>query len=287
MSIKVKNLSYTYMAGTPYEKIALRDINITIEKGSFVGIIGHTGSGKSTLIQHFNGLLKPQKGKIIVDGMDIWEKGCKRCVVRKKVGLVFQYPEHQLFEETVFNEVAFGPRNMGLEENKLEARVKWALELTGLSYKSIKDSSPFDLSGGQRRRIAIAGVLAMNPEYLVLDEPTAGLDPRGRKVILNQIYNFHRENNITIVFVTHNMEDVARLANSIFVMDKGEISFSGTPEEVFNEGRKLQQIGLGLPAITSLMMKLKGHGWKVASNVFTVDQAEREIFETLRSRNNA
>lgn len=282
MSIVVKDLNYTYMLGTPYERAALKDINLTIKEGSFVGIIGHTGSGKSTLIQHFNGLLKPQKGKIIIDGQDIWGKGYKRSLLRQKVGLIFQYPEHQLFEETVFKEVAFGPKNTGLGEDELESRVRWALELVGMDYQRVKDLSPFDLSGGQRRRVAIAGVLAMKPKYLVLDEPTAGLDPRGRKKILEQIYRLHQEGNITIILVSHNMDDVARLANKIIVMDKGMISFSGTPEEVFRDGRKLQEIGLALPAVTSLMARLREKGWNVRCNIFTVEEAEREILKTLR-----
>lgn len=287
MSITVTGLSYTYMAGTPYEKVALKDINMTVEEGSFIGIIGHTGSGKSTLIQHFNGLLKPQKGRITVDGQNIWEKGYKKSAVRQKVGLVFQYPEHQLFEEAVHKEIAFGPANMGLEQNRLEERARWAIKLVGLSYSDIKDLSPFDLSGGQRRRIAIAGVLAMKPKYLVLDEPTAGLDPRGRKEILNQIYQLHKEHGITIILVSHNMEDIARFSNRIIVMNEGRISFSGAPEEVFIEGRKLQQLGLGLPAMTSLMIELKEREWKVNDNIFTVNQAEYEILKALRSNNNA
>ncbi len=282
MSITVTDLDYTYMAGTPYEKVALKDINISFEEGSFIGIIGHTGSGKSTLIQHLNGLLKPQKGKVMVDGQDIWEKGYKRSAIRQKIGLVFQYPEHQLFEETVLKEIAFGPANMGLEEQRLESRVKWALELVGLPYSKIKDLSPFDLSGGQRRRLAIAGVLAMRPKYLVLDEPTAGLDPKGKKEILDQVRHLHKEHNITIILVSHSMEDVARLADRVVVMDKGRIDFSGTPREVFNQGLRLKEIGLGLPSVASLMVRLKEKGWPIESGVFTVEDAEREILKAIR-----
>jgi energy-coupling factor transport system ATP-binding protein len=287
MSIKITDLGYTYMAGTPYERVALEDINLTIDEGSFIGIIGHTGSGKSTLIQHLNGLLKPQKGKIMVDDEDIWEKGYKRSKVRQKVGLVFQYPEHQLFEETVYKDIAFGPYNIGMEEEEIARQVKWAMKMVGLDHDAIKDLSPFDLSGGQRRRIAIAGVLAMKPKYLVLDEPTAGLDPRGRKEILGHISKMHKEKGITIVLVSHNMEEVARLADRIFVMEKGRISFSGTPGEVFSKGRQLKDKGLDLPAISSLMVKLDEKGWQVRGNIFTVEEAEREILKVLRGNNNA
>ncbi|MBA1336374.1 MAG: Energy-coupling factor transporter ATP-binding protein EcfA [Firmicutes bacterium] len=275
------------MAGTPYENIALEGINLEIEEGSFIGIIGHTGSGKSTLIQHLNGLLKPQKGTIEVDGEDIWEKGYKRSKVRQKVGLVFQYPEHQIFEETVYKDIAFGPRNIGMAEEDVMEQVKWAMKMVALDFDELKDISPFDLSGGQRRRIAIAGVLAMDPKYLVLDEPTAGLDPRGRREILAHIYSMYRDRGITIILVSHNMDEVARLADKIIVMEKGSISLSGTPEEVFREGGRLREKGLALPAITSLMTRLKENGWPVRSNVFTADEAEREILKVLRGNGDA
>lgn len=287
MSIKITGLSYTYMAGTPYEKTALDGINLEIGEGSFIGIIGHTGSGKSTLIQHLNGLLRPQKGMVEVDGEDIWEKGYKRSKVREKVGLVFQYPEHQIFEETVYRDIAFGPRNIGMGEEDVMKQVKWAMKMVALDFNGLKDVSPFDLSGGQRRRIAIAGVLAMNPKYLVLDEPTAGLDPRGRKQILNHIRSMHQDKGITIILVSHNMDEVARLADKIIVMEKGIISLNGTPEEVFREGERLREKGLALPGITSLMMRLKENGWPVRSNVFTADEAEKEILKVLRGNSDA
>ncbi len=287
MSIEIADLKYTYMPGTPYERVALEQINLTIDEGSFVGIIGHTGSGKSTLIQHINGLLKPQQGRIVVDNKDIWDKGYKRSIVRQKVGLVFQYPEHQLFEETVFKDVAFGPRNMGLQEAQVLDRVRFAMDMVGLDYKSLKELSPFGLSGGQRRRIAIAGVLAMRPKYLVLDEPTAGLDPRGKKEILEHIHKMNRKQGITIVLVSHNMDEVAWLANKIIVMEKGRISRSGTPQEVFDHGRHLIEMGLALPSMSSLMFRLKEQGWKVKQSIFTVEDAEKEILKNLRCGNNA
>ena len=287
MSIEVTNLTYTYMPGTPYEKTALMQVNLCIEEGHFVGIIGHTGSGKSTLIQHLNGLLKPQEGKIVVDGGDIWEKGYKRSLVRQKVGLVFQYPEYQLFEETVFKDVAFGPRNMGLDEKEVFNRVRFAMNMVGLDFEELKDASPFGLSGGQRRRIAIAGILAMKPKYLVLDEPTAGLDPRGRKEILEHLRNLNKKQGITIILVSHNMDEVAWLADKIVVMDRGRISRSGTPREVFSDGKYLLELGLALPAMSSLLLRLKEKGWDVDGSVFTVEDASREILKNLRCGNYA
>jgi energy-coupling factor transport system ATP-binding protein len=287
MPIEITNIKYTYMPGTPYERVALENIDLKIYEGSFLGIIGHTGSGKSTLIQHINGLLKPQRGKIVVDDRDIWEKGYRRNEVRRKVGLVFQYPEHQLFEETVFKDVAFGPRNMGLAEESITKRVRFAMDMVGLDFDSLKEESPFGLSGGQRRRIAIAGVLAMRPKYLILDEPTAGLDPRGRREILKHIHNMNREQGITIILVTHNMDEVARLADKIIVMEKGTISHSGTPEEVFSDGELLREMGLDLPAMSSLMVKLKQQGWEVKSSVFTVEHARKEILKNLGCGENA
>lgn len=287
MSIEVKGLTYTYMPGTPYERVAIENIDLKIVEGQFVGIIGHTGSGKSTLIQHFNGLLKPQRGTITVDGRDIWEKGYKRSTVRQKVGLVFQYPEHQLFEETVYKDVAFGPRNMGLNEKEVQKRVRFAMDMVGLDFNELKDLSPFGLSGGQRRRIAIAGVLAMKPKYLVLDEPTAGLDPRGRNEILEHICDMNRKQGITIVLVSHNMDEVARLADSIIVMDRGKISRNGTPREVFADGGYLLELGLALPSMSSLMLKLKEKGWDVNVSVFTVEEAGKEILRNLRCGNYA
>lgn len=287
MSIEVTGLKYVYMAGTPYEKTALGGIDLKIDEGSFVGIIGHTGSGKSTLIQHFNGLLKPQEGAILVNGKNIWEKGYKRSKVRQKVGLVFQYPEHQLFEETVSKDVAFGPQNMGLSEGTVTSRVRFAMEMVGLDYDSLKDVNPFGLSGGQRRRVAIAGVLAMEPEYLVLDEPTAGLDPRGRREILDSIDNMNKKQGITIVLVSHNMDEIARLADTIVVMEQGRISRRGTPREVFDDGEYLMELGLALPAMSSLMLRLRERGWDVKGGVFTVEEARKEILKNLRCGNDA
>ncbi len=287
MSIEVTGLKYVYMAGTPYEKTALGGIDLKIDGGSFVGIIGHTGSGKSTLIQHFNGLLKPQEGAILVNGKNIWEKGYKRSKVRQKVGLVFQYPEHQLFEETVSKDVAFGPQNMGLSEGTVTSRVRFAMEMVGLDYGSLKDVNPFGLSGGQRRRVAIAGVLAMEPEYLVLDEPTAGLDPRGRREILDSIDNMNKKQGITIVLVSHNMDEIARLADTILVMEQGRISRRGTPQEVFDDGEYLMELGLALPAMSSLMLRLRERGWDVKGGVFTVEEARKEILKNLRCGNDA
>ncbi len=287
MSIEVTGLRYVYMAGTPYEKEALAGVDLRIDKGSFIGIIGHTGSGKSTLIQHFNGLLKPHEGTIFVDGKDIWAKGSKRNEIRRKVGLVFQYPEHQLFEETVFKDVAFGPQNIGLGEGEILNRVRTAMEMVGLDFNTLKDVNPFGLSGGERRRAAIAGVLAMEPEYLVLDEPTAGLDPRGRRGILDALYKMNKERGITIVLVSHNMDEVARLADRIAVMDKGRISRRGTPREVFDDGKYLMELGLALPSMSSLMFKLKERGWNVRGGVFTVEDARKEILKNLGWGNDA
>ncbi len=229
MSIKIEHLTHIYMKGSPFEKKALNDISITIEEGQFVALIGHTGSGKSTLIQHVNGLLKPDSGKIIVDGVDITDKNTNLSFIRKKVGLVFQYPEYQLFEETIEKDIAFGPRNLGLSDDDINKRVKRAMNMVGLEYDKYKDKSPFEISGGQKRRVAIAGVVAMEPKVLILDEPTAGLDPKGRDEILGKIKDLHKEYNMTIILVSHSMEDVAKLADRILVMDSGKCILDGTP----------------------------------------------------------
>ncbi len=287
MSIIINNLTHIYSIGTPYEKKALDNINIQIDDGEFVGLIGHTGSGKSTLIQHLNGLLKPTRGKIIVDGLDITKKNVKLKKIREKVGLVFQYPEHQLFEETVHEDVAFGPRNLGLSDNKIISRVKEAIDLVGLEYNKIKDRSPFELSGGQRRRVAIAGVLAMKPTTLILDEPTAGLDPRGRDEILGKINDLYQNYNMTIILVSHSMEDIARLVNNIIVMHKGSAVMSGTAKEIFRNAEALEEMGLGVPQITYLMRELKKIGKDIDDNIITVDEAKEEILRYLRSNKNA
>lgn len=287
MIIKIENLNYIYNPGTPFEKKALNNINLDIARGDFIGLIGHTGSGKSTLVQHLNGLIRPTSGKIIIDGIDITSNEVNLREIRQKVGLVFQYPEYQLFEETVYKDVAFGPKNLGLEEDEIESRVKKAIELVGLDYNSIKDRSPFELSGGQKRRVAIAGILAMKPEVLVLDEPTAGLDPRGRDEVLGRIQSLYEEEGITIVLVSHSMEDIARLVNRIIVMYEGEIAMEGETREIFKQAEKLEQMGLGIPQITTFMRQYKKKGNEVRDDIITVEEAKKEILKYLRSRKNA
>ncbi len=287
MIIKIENLNYVYNPDTPFEKKALNNINLNIARGDFIGLIGHTGSGKSTLVQHLNGLIKPTSGSIIIDGIDITSKETNLREIRQKVGLVFQYPEYQLFEETVYKDVAFGPKNLGLEEDEIESRVKKAIELVGLDYNSIKDRSPFELSGGQKRRVAIAGILAMKPEVLVLDEPTAGLDPRGRDEVLGRIQSLYEEEGITIVLVSHSMEDIARLVNRIIVMYEGEIAMEGETREIFKQAEKLEQMGLGIPQITTFMRQYKKKGNEIRDDIITVEEAKKEILKYLRSRKNA
>ncbi|QEK11199.1 energy-coupling factor transporter ATPase [Crassaminicella thermophila] len=284
MSIIIENLSHIYNPNTPFETMALNNVNITIEKGEFIGLIGHTGSGKSTLIQHLNGLLKPSSGKIVIDGFDITKKDVKLREIRKKVGLVFQYPEHQLFEETVYKDVAFGPMNLDLEQEEIDKRVKEAIKLVGLPYEEIKDRSPFELSGGQRRRVAIAGVLAMKPDVLILDEPTAGLDPRARDEILSKIKNLHQKYKITIILVSHSMEDISKLVDRIIVMHKGKVELTGKPREVFGKAELLENIGLGIPQITYLMKVLKSMGKAVRDDIFTVEDAKEEILNLIRRK---
>ncbi|WDV45393.1 energy-coupling factor transporter ATPase [Clostridiaceae bacterium M8S5] len=287
LSIKIEKLTHIYNPGSPFERKALDNVNLEIEEGRFIGLIGHTGSGKSTLIQHLNGLLKPSEGKIIVDGVDITDSKVKLKEIRKKVGLVFQYPEHQLFEETVYKDVAFGPKNMELSEEEIDKRVKEAIELVGLDYETVKERSPFELSGGQRRRVAIAGVLAMKPKVLILDEPTAGLDPKGRDEILSQVKTLHQKQGITIILVSHSMEDVAMLADRLIVMHKGKIAMSGEPKEVFKNDVELENIGLGVPQITYFMRKLKEKIKDINDDVLTVDEAKEEIIKYLRSKEDA
>lgn len=277
MGIEVRNLWFTYQAGTPMPLTALQGINLRIEEGEFVGIIGPTGSGKSTLMQHLNGLLRPKAGTVLVDGVDLGAKETDLGAVRAKVGLVFQYPEHQIFEETVAADVAFGPKNLGLPEDEVQLRVQEALEMVGLSYQEVGARFPFELSGGQLRRVAIAGVLAMRPKYLILDEPTAGLDPRGREEILERIGRLHREQAMTILFVTHNMDEVARLAQRLVVMHQGKIVLEGTPREVFGHKEELEAMGLGVPQVTEVMYRLRAAGEKVETRVLTVEEAKEEI----------
>ncbi len=286
MIIKLENVSYIYNSNTPFEKKALDNINLTINEKDFIGLIGHTGSGKSTLVQHLNGLIKPTVGRVIVDGIDTKATDNNLLKVRQKVGLVFQYPEHQLFEETVYKDVAFGPSNLGLSEEEIYSRVKAAIESVGLDFEKIKDRSPFELSGGQKRRVAIAGVLAMEPKVLVLDEPTAGLDPRGRDEILGRIKKLYEEKNITIVLVSHSMEDIAKLVNRIIVMHRGKVIMDGATKEVFKQVEKLEQIGLGIPQVTNFMRKFKEKGHPVDDTVVTVEEAKIELIRFLRSKEN-
>ncbi len=274
MLIKVENLSHVYSPGTPMQQTALSNVNLQIDEGEFTGIIGHTGSGKSTLIQHFNALLYPTGGKVIVDGIDTVGNKKKLKEIRRKVGLVFQYPEHQLFEETVYEDVAFGPNNLDLSEEEVQERISSALEIVGLPFDEYKDRSPFELSGGQMRRVAIAGVLAMRPDVLIMDEPTAGLDPQGRREILDQIQTFHEQLGLTIILVTHSMEDIARLAQRLIVMHDGKVELEGAPGEVFLQSDKLTNLGLGVPEIAKLMSKLQKQGCDVPADVFTVKRAK-------------
>src|SRR5690554_6611160 len=281
MSIKIENLTHVYMPKTPFETIALDNINLELEEGKFYALIGHTGSGKSTLIQHRNGLLKPTSGKLIVDGMDITDKKTVMSEVRKKVGLVFQYPEYQLFEETIEKDIAFGPKNLGLSEEEVLKRVKRAMEMVGLDYEKYKDLSPFEISGGQKRRVAIAGVVAMEPKVLILDEPIAGLDPRGRDAILHQLKKLHEEYKHTVILVTHSMEDVADVAEEVIVMSDAKVMMKGTPREVFTKIDMLEEVGLGAPQITYLMRALKAKGIPVREDIFTVAEAREEIRKYL------
>lgn len=282
MSIKVENLTHIYMAKSPFEKIALDDISIELNDGEFIALIGHTGSGKSTLIQHLNGLLKPTSGKIIIDGTNILDKGVKLSDIRKKVGLVFQYPEYQLFEETIEKDIQFGPRNLGLSEEEIDIRVKRAMKMVGLDYETYKDKSPFELSGGQKRRVAIAGVVAMEPKILILDEPTAGLDPKGRDEILYQIKKLHKEYNMTIILVSHSMEDVAKVADRVVVMNKGKCILDGKPNEVFKNIEILEEVGLAAPQVTYLIKALRDRGVNIADDVFTVSKAKEELLKYFK-----
>lgn len=281
MSIKIENLNYTYMPKTPFEKKALTDINCEFKDGEFIVLIGHTGSGKSTLIQHLNGLLKPTEGKIIVDGVDITEKKAKLIDIRKKIGLVFQYPEYQLFEETIEKDIEFGPRNLGLSQEEITKRVKRAMEMVGLDYETYKDKSPFDLSGGQKRRVAIAGVVAMEPKVLILDEPIAGLDPKGRDEILKQIRRLHDDYKTTTIMISHSMEDVAKIADRVVVMNQGSIILDGKVADVFKEVDTLEKIGLGVPQVTYLLRELRKKGFSISEDIYTIKEAKQAILEYL------
>ena len=282
MSIIVKDLVHIYNPKSPFESRALDGVDIEIEKGEFVGLIGHTGSGKSTLVQHLNGLLRPTSGKIIINGLDITEEGISLTSIRKKVGLVFQYPEYQIFEETIYKDIAFGPSNLGIPQDEIHERIKDSMEIVGLDFELLRDRSPFDLSGGQRRRVAIAGVIAMKPEVLILDEPTAGLDPKGRDDILSQIKKLHSKYGITIIIVSHSMEDMAKLADRLIVMNRGKAEIMGTPREVFRHEERLKEIGLGVPSVLELVKKLREKGFDIREDIITIEEAKSEILKYIK-----
>ena len=277
MSIVIEHLNYVYMTGGPYETKALSDVNLTIHDGEFIGLIGHTGSGKSTLVQHLNGLIMPTSGRVLVDGMDLADKGTDRRAVRQRVGLVFQYPENQLFEETVEKDIAFGPKNLGLDEAEIDRRVRDAMRRVALDYDRLHERSVFELSGGQMRRVAIAGVLAMEPQVLVLDEPCAGLDPRGREEILGLIKKLHEEAGTTIVMVSHSMDDVASLAERVIVMNHGELVMDGAPRDVFACGEELRGMGLDVPQAVQLADKLRERGFDIPEGIYRIEEIKAEI----------
>ena len=274
LAIKTEQLTYTYSQGTPFEKVAVDHVDLEIEQGEFVGVIGHTGSGKSTLIQHFNGLLKPTSGRVLIEGTDIWGEGVNIRDYRFKVGLVFQYPEYQLFEETVYKDIAFGPTNMGLTPGQVDDRVREAARFVGLNDYQLQ-KSPFELSGGQKRRVAIAGVLAMNPDILILDEPTAGLDPLG------QIKQYHRTRKNTILLVSHSMEDIARYAHKVLVLNHAGVAMYDDVDKVFSRAQEITSIGLSVPQVTRIFMGLRNRGFGVSDSVYTLDYATRELLELL------
>ena len=279
--IETKNLTYTYGAGTPFSKTAIEDVNIAIKKGEFIGLIGHTGSGKSTLIQQLNGLLRPTSGTVLLNGKDIWEKKKEIRKVRFQVGMVFQYPEYQLFEDTVIKDIGFGPRNMGLSQDEVNQRVMQAVDFVGLDH-ALLEKSPFDLSGGEKRRAAIAGVIAMDPDVLVLDEPTAGLDPQGRDHLLSQIKAYHKQRQNTVILVSHSMEDIARVAARVLVMNESKVFLFDETAKVFSHAKELEQIGLRVPQVTKIMMKLHENGYPVDPAVFTLEQAVKEILPLVQ-----
>ena len=282
MSVQVKNIFHTYNKGNPDAKIALKDVSFSINDGEILGVIGHTGSGKSTMLQHLNGLLKPDSGQIIIGDIDITDEKVKMTEIRKRVGLVFQYPEYQLFEETVAKDVAFGPKNLGMSDEEIDKTVRKSLEMVGLSYDEVADRSPFELSGGQKRRVAIAGVLAMNPEVLILDEPTAGLDPKGRDEILAAIKDLHDKRGITVILVSHSMEDVAKLVDRIIVMHKGKAAMQGTPKEIFAHVKELEQMGLAAPQVSYVFAALKQKGYDVPTDIYTIEEAKQALYTLLK-----
>ena len=277
MSIVIEHLNYVYMQGGPYETKALDDVSLTIHDGEFVGLIGHTGSGKSTLVQHLNGLILPTSGQITVDGMDLADKNTDKRAIRRRVGLVFQYPENQLFEETGAKDIAFGPKNLGLDEAEIDRRVRTAMRRVALDYDKLSQRSVFELSGGQMRRVAIAGVLAMEPQTLVLDEPCAGLDPKGREEILGLISDLHRESGATIVMVSHSMDDVAALAERVIVMNHGKVAMDGAPREVFSRGEELRAIGLDVPQAVELAQKLREKGFDVPEGIYKIEEVRAAV----------
>lgn len=280
--IKIENLTHIYSPNTPFEKVAISDINLEIEKGEFVGVIGHTGSGKSTFIQHLNGLLKPTSGKIYIDGEDMWADPKKIRDFRFRVGLVFQYPEYQLFEETVYKDIAFGPQNMGLSKDEIDKRVHESAKLVGLS-ENVLSKSPFELSGGQKRRVAIAGVIAMEPEVLILDEPTAGLDPRGRDMILGQIREYHKTKGNTVLLVSHSMEDIAKYTNRAIVVNKSKIAMYDTIDGIFSHADELVEMGLNIPQITKIFLGLREKGYSLPADVYTVERAYEVLLPILKN----
>lgn len=287
MSLEVKHVWYTYQEGSPNASSALQDINLTVNEGEFLGIVGHTGSGKSTLIQHLNGLLKPTQGQVIVDGIDLHAKESKSRLkqIRVQVGIVFQYPEYQLFEETIEKDIAFGPANLGFTAQETKQRVKWAMELLGLDYQTLHKQSPFDLSGGQKRKVAIAGVLAMQPKYLILDEPAAGLDPKGREEFLEQVRTLHKK-GMTVIMVSHSMDDVARYAQRMIVLYQGRIRLEGKPEDVFKEYALLEELGVGVPTVTKLLHRLREQGMDVNPDLIRLEDVKNEILRVMQQRRN-
>lgn len=288
MPIILNNVSYVYGEHTPFRKEALKGINLTINEGDFVGIIGHTGSGKSTLVQHLNGLLHPTTGQVTIDCVDAALKTEEAKLMRHKVGMVFQYPEHQLFEETIAQDIAFGPKNLGLSADEVDARVREAMDFVGLDYETYANRSPFQLSGGQMRRVAIAGVVALNPSYLILDEPSAGLDPFGREEIFQKIIDLHAKKGITVVLVSHNMEDISRMANRLIVIDNGKIQLDGKPIEIFmNKRQELQSAGVDVPPVSKLVEYLRDRGLPVSQQVISVDDAVKAIEVALKEVNHA
>jgi len=284
--LKIENLSYVYNPGMPGETKALDNINLEIEEGAFVGVIGHTGCGKSTLISHFNGLTKPQTGRILLDGKDIWQDYKDIRQVRFSVGLVFQYPEYQLFEETCYKDIAFGPKNMGLSDEEIDERVRMAAKFCGVSDEMLM-GSPFDLSGGQKRRVAIAGIIAMKPRVLVLDEPCAGLDPEGRELILSQVKNYQQTTGSTVVLVSHSMEDIANYADKVLVMEQGHVYNYDTTDKVFRDAENLSRMGLGIPDITKVFLKLKEMGVDIGTDVYTIPYAVKQLLKYKQAKEDA